>query len=202
MKALHHHNAADALVTALDPAGYRRTPWKNGGGVTVDIAEAYRAGVTPGAWEGMVWRFGRTAITVPGPFSDLSGYDRVQVVVAGQGLVLAAPDREIDVRRPFVPVRFAGETPIVSRLEAGPVEVVNLIGDRSAVAIDLEVLEAGRTRRLAAGTHIGYCPAGTAALDCRGERYELAEDLALRIDLTGEAAISCASGRLLVASVT
>ena len=108
-------------ITRLDPITYRRTPWKNGGGVTIDIAEAYREGVAPGAWEGMVWRFGRTAIVTPGPFSDLSGYDRVQTVVEGQGLVLVAPDHEIDLRRPFAPMRFSGETPIVSRLEAGPV---------------------------------------------------------------------------------
>jgi uncharacterized protein len=47
------------MITPLDPAGYRRTPWKNGGGVTVDIAEHEDA-----------WRFGRTPITTAGPFSD------------------------------------------------------------------------------------------------------------------------------------
>jgi uncharacterized protein len=188
-------------ITRLDPITYRRTPWKNGGGVTIDIAEAYREGVAPGAWEGMVWRFGRTAITRPGPFSDLSGYDRVQAVVAGQGLVLVAPDHEIDLRRPFAPMRFSGETPIVSRLEAGPVEVVNLIGDRSAVSVDMGVLEGGQALQLAAGTHIAYCPAGAAVLDCRGMRYELAQDHALRIEFVDEATIDGVSGRMLVASI-
>jgi environmental stress-induced protein Ves len=188
-------------ITRLDPVAYRRTPWKNGGGITIDIAEAYREGVMPGAWEGMVWRFGRTAITRPGPFSDLSGYDRVQAVVAGQGLVLVAPDHEIDVRRPFVPVRFAGEMPIVSRLEAGAVEVVNLIGDRSAVSVDMGVLEGEQALQLAAGTHIAYCPAGAAVLDCRGMRYELAQDHALRIEFVDEATIGGVSGRMLVASI-
>jgi uncharacterized protein len=189
-------------ITALDPAGYRRSPWKNGGGVTVDIADACRDGAKPGAWGGMVWRFGRTAITTPGPFSDLGGYDRVQMVIAGQGLVLVAPDHEIDVRTPFVPVRFAGETRIVSRLEAGPVEVVNLIGDRSAVRLDMQVLEAGQALHLAAGTHIAYCPAGAAVLGCRQQRYELAQDHALRLEFAVEAAISCAKGRVLVTSAT
>jgi len=27
------------MIALLDPASYRRTPWKNGGGVTIDIAE-------------------------------------------------------------------------------------------------------------------------------------------------------------------
>src|SRR5581483_3153358 len=120
------------MITTLDPAGYRKTPWKNGGGVTVDIAE-----------QGDAWRFGRTPITTPGPFSDYTGFDRAQVLVAGRGLVLQTPDGEIDVRAPFMPVAFAGETPIVSCLEAGPVEVVNLIGNRATVRIDLQVLRAG-----------------------------------------------------------
>ena len=124
--------AGGIRLTAIDPAAFRHTPWKNGGGVTTDIAESMLPGFAPGSWEGMVWRFGRTAIVTPAPFSDLSGFDRLQVLVSGSGLVLETPDGEIDVRQPFKPVRFAGETPIVSRLEAGPVEVVNLIGDRVA----------------------------------------------------------------------
>ena len=45
-----------AGITRLDPKTYRRTPWKNGGGVTVDIADAYAAGAERGAWSGMLWR--------------------------------------------------------------------------------------------------------------------------------------------------
>ena len=118
------------------------------------------------AFAGEVWRFGRTSIAAPGPFSGYTGFDRMQVLVAGRGLVLDTPDGEIDVRLPFGPVRFAGD-PIVSRLEAGPVEVVNLIGDRRHVGIDLTVLEAGRTQRLGPGVNIAYCPAGRAAAAAR-----------------------------------
>jgi len=31
-------------IMRLDPAAYRRTPWKNGGGITIDIADAYAPG--------------------------------------------------------------------------------------------------------------------------------------------------------------
>ena len=117
-----------------------------------------------------------------GPFSDYTGFDRMQVLVAGSGLVLQTPAGEIDVRRPFRPVRFAGETPIVSRLESGPVEVVNLLGDRSRVGIDLAVLEAGRTRDLGPGLHIAYCPGGRARLRIDDETYDLEADGGLRIE--------------------
>jgi environmental stress-induced protein Ves len=149
-----------------------------------------------------VWRFGRTPITAAGPFSDYTGFDRMQVLVAGIGLVLETPDGEIDVRRPFKPVRFAGETTIVSRLETGPVEVINLMGDRSRVQIDLAVLNAGETRRLGPGVHIAYCPAGQAAVRLRGAEYILQADGGLRIEDEDEVAATCSAGPVVMGSVT
>jgi environmental stress-induced protein Ves len=177
-------------VTPLDPDHYQRTPWKNGGGVTTDIA-----------FDGDVWRFSRTPITVAGPFSDYTGFDRMQVVVAGSGLVLQTPTGEIDVRQPFRPVRFAGETPIVSRLESGPVEVVNLLGDRGRVSIDLAVLEAGRMRDLGPGLHIAYCPGGRARLRIDNETYALDADGGLRIEENKERAVACVRGLIVLGSV-
>ena len=177
------------MITKVDPAQYRRTPWKNGGGTTIDIAGQDDA-----------WRFGRTPITAPGPFSDYSGFGRLQVLVAGRGLVLETPDGEIDVRQPLRPVRFRGETPIKSRLEAGPVEVVNLIGARAAVRIALEVLRAGIRQATDAGTHIAY--ATTAAeLEIDGARHHLAADHALRIEAQRPTMIACTGGVLLLGSV-
>ena len=178
------------MIALLEPDRYLRTPWKNGGGVSVEIA-----------LEGEVWRFGRTSIATPGPFSDYTGFDRMQVLVAGSGLVLQTPDGEIDVRRPFRPVRFAGETPITSRLEAGPVEVVNLMGDRSRVRIDLATLKAGETRRLGPGLHIAYCPAHGAVLRLGNEAHALPADGGFRIDEADGAVATCSAGRLVLASV-
>ena len=71
---------------------------------------------------GVAWHFGRTAIIEEGPFSDYTGYERLQVVTKGAGLVLIAPDREIDLRLPMQPRRYDGGTPIRTLLERGPVE--------------------------------------------------------------------------------
>jgi hypothetical protein len=178
------------MITRLDPAQYRRTPWKNGGGITIDIAE-----------QGDAWRFGRTPITAPGPFSDYTGFDRVQVLVAGRGLVLETPNGEIDVRQPLKPVRFAGETPIKSRLEAGPVEVVNLIGSRAAVRIDLKVGGADDSLIVEAGTHIAYACDQTAVLEIDGQEHHLAADHALHIAASGPTMIACRGGVFLLGSV-
>jgi uncharacterized protein len=158
--------------------------------VSVDIAS-----------DGEVWRFGRTPITAAGPFSDYTGFDRMQVLVAGSGLMLETSDGVIDVREPFKPVRFAGETSITSRLEAGPVEVVNLMGDRGRVQIDLAVLEAGETQHLGPGLHIAYCPTGSARLRLLGEEYALQADGGLRIEGADGWPANCTAGVILMGSV-
>jgi environmental stress-induced protein Ves len=177
------------VFTRLDPSQYKRTPWKNGGGETVDIAA------------NDAWRFGRTPIVASGPFSDYTGFDRIQVLVAGKGLVLETPDGEIDVRTPFQPVRFDGETPVTSRLEDGPVEVVNLIGRRDVVSIDMGVLTLGRTLTISPGFHYVYAPEGSSAFTCAGASHALTHDHALRIEAGQRTIIAATSGRLLVASV-
>ncbi len=187
-------DSTPGTATPLDPDQYVRTPWKNGGGVTVDIA-------FDDDTRGDIWRFSRTPITQAGPFSDYTGFDRLQVLISGRGLVLQTPDGEIDVRRPFQPVRFAGETPIVSRLEAGPVEVINLMGDRARVALDLVVLEPGRRRHLGRGVHIAYCPSGQASLRIANRDYTLGADEGLRIeDEPGD--VACPHGLIVLGSVT
>ena len=148
-----------------------------------------------------VWQFGRTPITAGGPFSDYTGFDRLQVLVAGQGLVLETPDGEINVRTPFKPVRFTGETKITSKLEAGPVEVVNLIGVRARVGLDLVVLTAGQSRALPAGIHLAYCADGSAELEADGKSFAVATDHGLRIEPTGSTMLACKSGRVILASV-
>ena len=192
-------NTADMSIMRLDPKAYRRTPWKNGGGLTIDIADDYAPGVTPGSWSGMRWRFGRTRIVTPGPFSDLSGFDRILTVIGGRGLTLeVAGGAALDVREPFRPVRFRGEDRIVSRLEAGPVAVLNLLADRSAYAIDVAILSGGDARALDSAISIVYAlEDGAVAID---ESYALAADEALRVDAAASS-LKVASGRVALASV-
>lgn len=187
--------------TALSPEAFRRTPWKNGGGVTVDIADAYRPGAVEGGWEGMIWRFGRTSISIAAHFSDLTGYERMQIVVAGSGLVLETPTGEIDVRRPFTPVRFDGGTPIVSRLENGPVEVVNLMADRTLCDIDLTVTQKDGALDLAAGAHVIYAAQAPIAATMAGLSISVPPLHALRFDTHEATRLTVQSGPMIVAAV-
>jgi len=187
------------VLEFLDPATYRRVPWKNGGGVTTDIAGEYLPGAEPGGWDGMVWRLSRTRIEAPGPFSDLPGYDRLLAVIDGRGLVLHAKGRPpLDVRAPFRAVRFAGEWPIDSELTEGPVGVLNLLGDRTKISIDLSFIAA------AAQTTLPPAPAILLALSPARLRLDdqavaLPRDGAVRI--TGPGMLSVDDGLMAVATL-
>lgn len=188
-------------LTPLPPESFRSKPWKNGGGVTHDIADTSRPGADPAGWEGMVWRLGRTAIVQPGPFSDLTGYERLQAVIVGSGLVLEGASGEIDLRRPFTPVRYDGGLPLVSRLENGPVEVVNLIVDRAMCRADLAAPEPGETLALAPAIHILYAPGEAVTARCGSEAIALTGGHALRIDAEADGSLTVEAGRALLATI-
>jgi environmental stress-induced protein Ves len=192
---------SDASFTPLPPESFRRTPWKNGGGVTIDIADAYREGAAPGSWEGMIWRFGRTSIVAPGPFSDLTGYERLQLVIARSGLVLETPAGEIDLRRPFEPARYDGGTPIISRLEDGPVEVVNLIADKALCRIELIVATTGETAVLSAGSHVIYAPKSAFTGSCDAKPVRIEPGHALLIKARTAVSLQAAAGLAVVATI-
>lgn len=192
-----------ASWTRLGPGDYRRTPWKNGGGVTVDIVDAFEPGVEPGGWAGMIWRFGRTRIERPGPFSDLSGYDRILAVVEGRGLLLRSPEAEtLVVREPFRPVRFPGERRIDSVLEAGDVGVLNLMADRRRAIIDLVILSEPKATTVGPGTAILYAPAGEASFSIAGCAATIETDHAIRLETDQRLPLDHAAGVLAVASIS
>lgn len=184
--------------TLLSASGFARRPWKNGLGETVTIASASEGE----GWQDVLWSLSRTEIVNDGPFSDFSGYVRWQVVIEGAGLVLETPAAEIDLRRPFHPVRYDGGLAIRARLETGPVGVVNLIARAAAFEATMRVLAAGETAMLAPGTHILFAPACDIGLTMEGICHLLATGDAARLDLAVPSRLSIAASPLIVASIT
>lgn len=186
------------LIEPLAPEDHRRLPWKNGRGELV-VIDSDGGDSWPNM--GVAWHFGRTAIMEEGPFSDYAGYERLQVVIKGAGLVLMAPDHEIDLRLPMRPRRYDGGTPIRTRLEQGPVEVVNLIANRSRFDIDLRVGKVGTDMACKAGQHVLYAAVGTAHVEIDGRAYIAAENHALRVRNDAATLIIVRDGQVLVGSI-
>jgi len=180
---------------------YTRSPWKNGGGIFTDIAGAWRADAPARDWNSLLWRFASTPIVAPGPFSHMPGIDRLQMVVAGRGLVLKSPTQEFDEREPFTTVRFTGEMEIVTELEAGPVEVVNLMARRGAAEIELIALREPGERPLPAGTHLVYAVSGECRIRLRSGEFVIPAGFTLKVELTEASGLALVSGPAVLGSI-
>ena len=95
--------------------------WKNGGGITRNIALA-----TCG--DQMAWRLSRADVAQDGAFSNFAGLERILTVVSGTGMVLEYLGGEIDAD-PWQPVCFGGDLDVFSRLKDGPLTDLNLMFD-------------------------------------------------------------------------
>ncbi|WP_445220184.1 HutD family protein [Bradyrhizobium sp. Pa8] len=188
-------------TTLLKSEDYARSPWKNGGGIFTDIADAHRADAPAKDWDNLLWRFASTPIVAPGPFSYMPGIDRLQMVVGGRGLVLKSPTQDFDEREPFTTVRFAGEMEIVTALEAGPVEVVNLMARRGAAEIELLALREPGERPLSAGTHLVYAVSGDCSIRLNSEDIVIPDGSTLKVELTEASRLGLVSGLAVLGSI-
>lgn len=99
------------------------TPWKNGGGVTREVAV-----FPPGAGlHDFEWRISLAQIEADGPFSTFPGVDRVLTVIQGGGLLMTVDDRLLALDAASPPLAFAGEARVAARLTDGPIGDLNLM---------------------------------------------------------------------------
>jgi environmental stress-induced protein Ves len=116
------------------------TPWKNGGGVTREMAcEPAGAGIDDFDWRVSMAHIGRS-----GPFSAFPGVDRVITLLEGAGVHLHSDDDRVDHRLdcPLQPFRFAGETALQADLLGGDSDDLNVMTRRARCTAQVEVLHA------------------------------------------------------------
>lgn len=118
------------------------TPWKNGGGVTREIA-CMPAGA---GLEDFDWRISIAHVASDGPFSAYPGVDRVIALLEGAGMRLSTPDGAIDhcLRERLVPWAFAGEAAIRSELLGGDCDDFNVMTRRARCRARVEALRASQ----------------------------------------------------------
>ncbi|NDZ81764.1 HutD family protein [Streptomyces sp. SID10853] len=110
-------------VRILRAAGRAAAPWKNGGGVTREIA----AGPEGAGMDAFAWRVSLADVGADGPFSVFPEVTRVLTVVEGAGMELTAGGVPLRVDERFVPHRFAGDVATHGRLLEGPVVNFNVM---------------------------------------------------------------------------
>lgn len=123
------------------------TPWKNGGGVTRQIA----TGVAPCPGLDWGWRFSIADVECDGPFSIFPETDRIIAVIEGDGMDLLHPDGTVTALEPFQPVRISGDDSLFGRLRGGPVQDLNIMTARGDFEATLDVWHGPRTATLETG---------------------------------------------------
>ncbi len=122
-------------VTCLRAASYRRVPWRNGGGITAEIAVAPMAATVAGGFD---WRLSCAEVSVSGPFSEFAGYDRTIVQLSGTPMRLVSGDKSISLQL-GQPHAFAGEDAVYGVVD-DPVQDFNCIVRRGRYSTQIESL--------------------------------------------------------------
>lgn len=107
------------LLRAADRAA---VPWKNGGGVTCEVA-VQPAGAS---FDDFEWRISMAVVDSDGPFSSFEGVDRILAVLRGR-LQLRLPGQTLELSAESAPAMFPGDAAVEASVLAGPVLDVNLM---------------------------------------------------------------------------
>ena len=145
----------------LPASGYRAMPWKNGQGITHEIARE------PVTGDSFLWRLSIAEVAADGDFSLFAGIARTISLIEGAGMELAfdeAPRKRIDEK--FQPFDFSGDWHCRCRLIGGPIRDFNLMVDRARMKAETKVLRPGEAEReidVGPGRLLIYCGAGEVA---------------------------------------
>ncbi|MBB3066137.1 HutD/Ves family protein [Limibacillus halophilus] len=152
-------------------ASYRRMPWKNGGGITREIA-AFPEGADLADFE---WRISMADVASDGPFSRFEGVDRTLCVLEGSIELTLQGGKAVVLDPNSAPLGFPADEDVVARLPGGPVRDFNVMTRRKAAKHRVESLEInGKTvLNREAKTLAIVCASGTVALSGSGGEANL-----------------------------
>jgi environmental stress-induced protein Ves len=161
-------------ATVLKSSTYRRMPWKNGGGETVEIA------ISPegAALSEFDWRVSMATVATDGPFSTFSEIDRTLSIVDGNGMSLAIDGSEpVLLTKDSASLAFPADVPVSATLAAGTITDLNVMTRRGRLRHHVERVRITGHASVGvyAETWLVLCHEGCIALDWGTELAGLSE---------------------------
>ncbi|WP_426150507.1 HutD/Ves family protein [Pseudomonas sp. DC3000-4b1] len=155
----------------LKATDYLRTPWKNGGGTTLEICRDHGTGL-----DGFGWRLSIADIAEGGPFSTFEGYERIITVLEGAGMVLDVDNATSGPLHAYQPFAFSGASHVHCSLIDGPIRDFNLIYAPERYRAKLRWLNAGAAQCLAesATTRVLFAAEAGVVVETNGNKLSLA----------------------------
>lgn len=193
-----------ATLTLIRGADLVAAPWKNGGGVTREVA-AFPEGA---GLDAFVWRVSIADVAQAGPFSRFAGIDRTLVLLSGAGMLLDETDGEHGgkthgLTQALDTAHFTGEARIDARLVDGATRDFNLMLRRDAAQGEVEVWRGATQRTLSADAVLLYCAQGSVSV-ATGDAPTLPLETGDTLRIDKPRALSCAvegEGALLAVSI-
>jgi len=113
-------------------------PWKNGAGLTREIAVGPRGA----GHADFDWRISLAEVGADAPFSAFPGIDRCITLLSGAGMRLASLDGSIDHRldQPLLPFCFPGELALNATLFDGACSDFNVMTRRGAWTAEVSIV--------------------------------------------------------------
>jgi len=113
------------VITIISPEQFKTIPWKNGKGVTTELAIS-----DGGTLEKFDWRLSIANVVENGVFSDFSGYLRNLVLIEGEGIELEHDNKKRDVLSSLLSfATFDGACKTVGTLNNGAIKDLNIMVD-------------------------------------------------------------------------
>ncbi|BBP98211.1 hypothetical protein BSFA1_33400 [Burkholderia sp. SFA1] len=164
-------------------------PWKNGGGVTREIA----AGPPGASLDAFAWRLSLADVAEDAAFSAFAGVDRVLVLLDGAGMRLTQDDGRVHaLDAPLAMARFPGETPIHATLIDGPTRDFNVMVRRDRARASLEIRRASCSVEVVHDVTFVFCARGRIDIKLAdGTRHTIETDDTLRLDRAAVSAMEC-----------
>jgi environmental stress-induced protein Ves len=124
-------------------AELRSEPWRNGGGVTRELASHPKAAsAQDGAWD---WRVSIADVSKAGDFSAFPGMERVLTVIDGELLLLTVDGDEHPLEK-YRPFRFSGEAAAHGALPTGDIRDLNVIARTGSFKGFTSIIELSKKR--------------------------------------------------------
>ena len=124
-------------------ADIRPEPWRNGGGVTRELASHPKAAsAQDNAWD---WRVSIADVSKAGEFSTFPGMERVITIIDGELLLLTVNGSEHPLEK-YRPFRFSGEAASSATLPTGDIRDLNVIAREGAFKGYTSIVEISKKR--------------------------------------------------------
>jgi uncharacterized protein len=121
------------VALILRAADRSAVPWKNGGGLTREVA-IYPPGSDLASFD---WRVSLAEVHQAGPFSTFPQIDRLMAVIAGRLELSIAGRRPVTLSAESPPCDFAGDSPAYAEPLQAPVSDLNVMTRRGRCAAQL-----------------------------------------------------------------